>query len=52
MSSVYKVPIIKGLYSKFLPIEEQGCRAICVNTPILYYRLYINWKVLTIIVGV
>jgi hypothetical protein len=28
MSSACKVPIIKGLYSKFLSIEEQGYRAI------------------------
>jgi hypothetical protein len=49
MSSTYKVPIIKGLYSKFLPIEEQGCRAIYINAPVLYHLLCINRKVLTMI---
>jgi hypothetical protein len=52
MSSACKVPIIEGLYSKFLPIEEQGCRAICVNAPVLYHRLCIKRKLLTVIAGV
>ena len=51
-SFVCKVPIIEGLYSKFLPIKEQGCRVIYINTPVLYYRLYIKRKLLTIIVGI
>jgi hypothetical protein len=40
MSSVCKVPIIEGLYSKFLSMEEQGCRVICVNAPVLLPLMY------------